>query len=115
MDSASTQSQQQADMFTRLSLQNLSDDQKSELAQQLDQLVEARVALAVTEKLSDEVNSQLDNLVDNGTPDQALELIKQHIPDYDQMVAKIAQDTLDELVNNKDAVLAEVDRLRAEN
>ena len=114
MDSISTQNQSQTDVFARLSLQDLSEEKRSELAQQLDQLVEARVALAISEKLSEEVNQQLDNLVDNGTPDQALELIKRHIPEYDDMVNKIAQDSVDELVNNKDAVLAEVDRLRKE-
>lgn len=114
MDSVSTQNQSQTDVFARLSLQDLSEEKKSELAQQLDQLVEARVALAISEKLSEEVNQQLDDLVDHGTPEQALELIKQHIPEYDDMVNKIAQDSVDELVNNKDAVLAEVERLRKE-
>ena len=114
MDTVPTQDQPETDIFARLSLQGLSEEKKSELAQQLDQLVEARVALAISEKLSEEVNRQLDDLVDNGTPDQALELIKQHIPEYDDMVNKIAQDSVDELVNNKDAVLAEVERLRKE-
>lgn len=110
----STQSQAQNDLFSKLSLQGLSEEKKNELLLQLDELVEARVALAISEKLSEEANKQLDDLVDHGTPEQALELIKQHIPEYDDMVNKIAQDSVDELVNNKDAVLAEVERLRKE-
>lgn len=109
------QNQAQTDLFSKLSLQDLAEDKKNELLLQLDQLVEARVALAISEKLGEEVNKQLDDLVDNGTPDQALELIKQHIPDYDAMVGKIAEDTIDELANNKDAVLTEVDRLKHEH
>jgi hypothetical protein len=110
----STQSQAQSDLFSQLSLQGLSEDKKNELLLQFDQLVEARVALAISEKLSEEANNQLDGLVESGTPEQVLELIKQHIPDYDELVNKIAQDSLDELVNNKVAVLAEVERLRGE-
>lgn len=113
MDTPS-QNQAQNDLFSKLSLQGLAEDKKNELLLQLDQLVEARVALAISEKLSEEANKQLDDLVDTGTPDQALELIKQHIPDYDEMVGKIAEDTINELANNKDAVLAEVDRLKHE-
>lgn len=105
---------QTQDLFAKLSLTDLSEDKKRELAQQLDQLIQARVALAISEKLSEEANAKLEDIVDNGTPEQALELIEQNIPDYNDMVGRIAQSTLDELVNNKDAVLAEVERLKHE-
>ncbi len=102
------------ELFTKLSLTGLSDVRKDELLLQLDQLVEARVALAVSEKMTPEANHHLDSLVDNGTPEQLLDFVKLQIPDYDAMVAKIAEDTINELANNKDAVLAEVERLRSE-
>jgi ATP-dependent Lon protease len=102
------------ELFSKLSLTNLSQARKDELLLQLDELVEARVALAVSEKMSHEANEKLDDLVDNGTPEQLLDFVKLQIPDYDAMVAKIAEDTINELANNKDAVLAEVERLRSE-
>jgi hypothetical protein len=100
------------DLFEKLSLTDLPQSRKDEVLAQLDQLVETRVALAVSEKLDEEANDKLDSLVDDGTPEQLLEFVKQQIPEYDNMVAKIAEDTINELANNKDAVLAEVDRLR---
>lgn len=102
------------DLFEKLSLTDLPQSRKDEILAQLDQLVEARVALAVSEKMDEQANERLDSLVDSGTPEQLLEFVKQQIPDYDAMVAKIAEDTISELANNKDAVLAEVDRLRSE-
>ncbi len=103
------------ELFAKLSLSGLSQAQKDELLLQLDQLVEARVALAVSEKMTPEANHHLDSLVDSGTPEQLLDFVKLQIPDYDAMVGKIAEDTINELANNKDAVLAEVDRLRSED
>jgi len=102
------------DLFEKLSLTDLPQSRKDEILQQLDQLVETRVALAVSERLDEEANDKVDDLVDNGTPEQLLDFVKQQIPDYEAMVAKIAEDTINELANNKDAVLAEVDRLRSE-
>ena len=109
-----TPNQAELDLLKKLSLSDLAEDKKNEILQQLDELVETRVALAISEKLSEEANTQLDNMVETSGPEQILNFIKQHIPDYDEMVGKIAEDTIDELANNKDAVLAEVGRLREE-
>ncbi len=103
------------DLFEKLSLTDLPQVRKDQILAQLDELVQSRVALALSEKMTEEQSTELDNMVDNGTPDQFLEKIKQYVPDYDQMVAKIAEDTISELANNKDAVLAEVERLQAQD
>ncbi len=102
------------DVLEKLSLNDLPEARKNEILAQLDQLVEAQVALAISEKLDEATQQKLDDLVDNGTPEQVLEVIKQNIPDYDAMVTKIAENTINELANNKDAVLAEVERMRTE-
>lgn len=100
------------EIIQKLGIENLPPDEQEVQLQQLADTVATRVMQKITEMLSDEDIDKLNSLIDSGQDDQVEEFIRSKVDNYEQWNAKIELDTINELENNRKAVLAEADAIQ---
>jgi hypothetical protein len=92
----------------KLGIENLSQTEQDEQLQQLADTVSSRLLQKLTEKLSDEDLNKLAVLIDDQKDDEVASYLRNKIEDYDSWNAKIELDTINELENNRKAIVAEM-------
>ncbi|MFO0862673.1 MAG: DUF5663 domain-containing protein [Candidatus Saccharibacteria bacterium] len=100
------------EIIQKLGIENLPPDEQEVQLQQLADTVATRVMQKITEMLSDEDIDKLNSLIDSGQDDQVEEFIRSKVDNYEQWNAQIELDTINELENNRKAVLAEADAIQ---
>lgn len=97
----------QPDIFTRLGMASATDEQKQQLAEQLADLTMTRVLSKVSDQITEEQMTELEQLIDAGG-DQVDDRLRQLVPNYDELIATTAKEVGDQLVADQQAVLAKV-------
>lgn len=97
----------QPDIFTRLGMASATDEQKQQLAEQLADLTMTRVLSKVSDQITEEQMTELEQLIDAGG-DQVDDRLRQLVPNYDELIAATAKEVGDQLVADQQAVLAKV-------
>lgn len=100
------------EIIQKLGIENLPPDEQEVQLQQLADTAATRVMQKITEMLSDEDIDKLSSLIDSGQDDQVEDFIRSKVDNYEQWNAKIELDTINELENNRKAVLAEADAIQ---
>ncbi len=99
-------------IIQKLGIENLPPDEQELQLQQLADTVSTRIMQKITEKLSDDDIDKLTSLIDAGQDAEAEEFIKSKVDNYDEWNAKIELETINELENNRNAILAESDAIQ---
>lgn len=100
------------EIIQKLGIEKLPPDEQEVQLQQLADTVATRVMQKITEMLSDEDIDKLSSLIDSGQDDQVEDFIRSKVDNYEQWNAQIELDTINELENNRKAVLAEADAIQ---
>lgn len=89
--------------LTDAGLQNLPDDQKQKIIEQLQTELEERVGEKLAANMSDEQLSELDKMASENE-DMVIEWLEANRPDYQDVVAETANEMKEELAHNRDVL-----------
>jgi len=101
------------EIIHKLGIEDLNTGQQDEQLQQLADTVSTRLLQKLTEKLSDEDVNTLSGLIDTGEEYKVEAYLRSKIEDYDSWNAQIELDTINELENNRKAIVAEMDAMQS--
>ena len=87
---------------------------QDDLLQQLADTVWTRLLQKISERLSEEDMTELEKLIEAGQDDEVESYIISKIDNYDTWSAKIEEDTINELENNRLAMDEQVDAMLKE-
>lgn len=100
-------------IITKLGIQSVDEKTQQETLQQLADAVRTRIMFKISEKLTDENLDELNAIIDSNKSDdqkgqEVDAYIASHIENYDAWAAQIEEDTINEIANNREAILDEV-------
>ncbi len=95
------------EIIQKLGIENLPPDEQEVQLQQLADTVATRIMQKVTEILSDDDIDKLSTMIDAGQDEEVDVFIRSKVDNYDEWNAKIELDTINELENNRKAIVAE--------
>jgi hypothetical protein len=92
--------------LTSIGLGSMPQDQKAAFLEHLYDELELRVGTRLSEGLSDDKLAEFEKLVDSNNEQGALRWLETNRPDYKQVVAEELEKLKQELIANKDVILA---------
>lgn len=96
-------------IIQKLGIDNLSQVEQDEQLQTLADTVASRITQKLTELLDESDVEKLGELIDTGKDDEVAAYLRGKVDNYDEWNAKIELDTINELENNRKAIIAEVE------
>ncbi len=99
-------------IIQKLGIENLPPDEQELQLQQLADTVLTRIIQKITEMLTEEDLNKLSALIDAGQDEEVEAFIRSKVDNYDEWNAKIELDTINELENNRNAILAEAQAMQ---
>ena len=101
-------------ILIKLGAQDMDKAGQDDLLQQLADTVWTRLLQKISERLSEEDMTELEKLIEAGQDDEVESYIISKIDNYDTWSAKIEEDTINELENNRLAMDEQVDAMLKE-
>ncbi|HMS91954.1 MAG TPA: hypothetical protein PJ993_00150 [Candidatus Saccharibacteria bacterium] len=101
-------------ILIKLGAQDMDKAVQDDLLQQLADTVWTRLLQKISERLSEEDMTELEKLIEAGQDDEVESYIISKIDNYDTWSAKIEEDTINELENNRLAMDEQVDAMLKE-
>lgn len=101
------------EIIQKLGIEGLNHAEQDEQLQQLADTVSSRLIQKLTEKLTDEDIDKLSVLIDDGKDEEVESYLRGKVEDYDSWNEKIELDTINELENNRKAIVAEIDGMQS--
>lgn len=95
------------DFLQNLGLAGLPDDQKQAFLQHLYEELELRVGTKLSEGMDDDQLAEFEKLIDANDQQGALKWLETNRPDYKQVVAAELDKLKQEIISNRDKILAE--------
>ncbi len=96
------------EILTKLQLQNNPREQQDERLKQLADTVQTRIFEKISAMLTEDDLVQLEKLLDAGNDTAIEDFLIAKVPDYNNWVAKVEEDTINELAGNIEAIDADV-------
>lgn len=100
-----TQGYVQGNVFVELGLQNLSDERKVKLLDQMNELIHKRTLMRIVDTLPPEVSDQLQKMAENASEEEQMKEIMKYVPN----LADIILEEVQQVKNEMKATAAEVD------
>lgn len=100
-----THNLQNANLFTRLGMEGLNEQQQATITAQVAELIQSRVSNRVASFLGETDIAELTKLMEENNPDKVEAFVRDRIPGYDELVREISEETIDELAAQKAEVM----------
>jgi uncharacterized protein YaaW (UPF0174 family) len=95
----------QQNVLEELGLHNLDEEKQKEFLEKMNEVILKKVLLATVDKLSEEDQKHLDELIEEqAEPENIEKFLLEKIPEYNEMVHGIAREFINEL--KKDVIAA---------
>lgn len=99
--------------FQDIGLSSASDEDRAEMVDKLAELVQGRVALKLSELLTDEQLDHFDTLLDSNDDDAALAYVQEVYPQYNQLLQDEVNAVKQEFAGDVKQVMTELDPPKA--
>jgi len=92
------------DILKEFGLENLSEDKKAGLQQQIIEVIESRFSRVILNRLPEEDKKELDKLLAGNDSEQMNKFMAAKVPDYAGIYKKIVEDLKEEMLKVRDAI-----------